>query len=167
MTAIRLARVVDPHQPPRASGVPRMLGVLVLLAGIAAMHAGIFPIGPGDHHVAMTAQPDRHGAQPLPPADRHGATTAARAEGALPAAEHVLRAAGIGCDGCDSGHAGLHGCVFILTALALAFLLVLLYRVAVDRPGGGVSKPRHWRPRRARPPPWTVLSLAELSILRI
>ncbi|RBO92783.1 DUF6153 family protein [Nocardia puris] len=72
-----------------------------------------------------------------------------------------------GCADCDDNHAGLHACVFILTMLALAVALVVLYRLAVDRPGGGVTRPRHWRPRRERSPPWTVLSLAELSILRI
>ncbi|MGW4325574.1 hypothetical protein ACWEKR_06745 [Nocardia sp. NPDC004573] len=50
--------------------------------------------------------------------------------------------------------------------LALA-ALVLLYRMAVDRPGAGAARPRHWRARRERPPPWTVLTLAELAILRI
>ncbi|WP_253782793.1 DUF6153 family protein [Nocardia amikacinitolerans] len=71
-----------------------------------------------------------------------------------------------GCAECGDGHAGLHACVFILAALAMAVLLVLLYRIAGDHLGGG-PKLRHRLPRRERPPPWTVLSLAELSILRI
>ncbi|WP_280368926.1 hypothetical protein, partial [Nocardia abscessus] len=33
--------------------------------------------------------------------------------------------------------------------------------------GGGGPPPRHWRPRPERPPPWTVLTRAELAILRI
>ncbi|BDT97645.1 hypothetical protein IFM12276_06740 [Nocardia sputorum] len=60
-----------------------------------------------------------------------------------------------------------HGCVFILVALLMLGALVLLYRMAVDRPGAGAARPRHWRARRERPPPWTVLTLAELAILRI
>ncbi|WP_067467949.1 hypothetical protein [Nocardia amamiensis] len=70
-------------------------------------------------------------------------------------------------DGCDRAHSGMHGCVFILVVLTSLVALVLLYRMAADRPGRGVARPRHWRPRRERPPPWTVLTLAELAILRI
>ncbi|MFG3617370.1 hypothetical protein [Nocardia sp. NPDC047654] len=69
--------------------------------------------------------------------------------------------------GCDGTHSALHSCVFILTGLIALAALVLLYRMAVDRPGGGAARPRHWRARRERPPPWTVLTLAELAILRI
>lgn len=69
--------------------------------------------------------------------------------------------------GCDGGHSALHGCVFILVAAIASAALVLLSRLAVDRPGGGAARPRHWRARRERPPPWTVLTLAELAILRI
>ncbi|MCC3328975.1 hypothetical protein [Nocardia abscessus] len=69
--------------------------------------------------------------------------------------------------GCDGAHSALHGCVFILVSLVALVALVLLYRMAVDRPGRGVARPRHWRPRPERPPPWTVLTRAELAILRI
>ncbi|WP_174189591.1 hypothetical protein [Nocardia barduliensis] len=69
--------------------------------------------------------------------------------------------------GCEGTHSALHGCVFILVALVALAALVLLYRMAVDRPGNGVARPRHWRPRQERPPPWTVLTRAELAILRI
>lgn len=124
-----------------------MLAVLALLAGIVAMHAGVFTLHPGDSHHSVSAAHEM-------------------------AAEHAtavpLAAADTGCGAeCDTGHAGLHGCVFILTALGLALLLVLLYYVAADRAGGLPAAPRHWRAERERPPPWTVLSLAELSILRI
>ncbi|MBF6466561.1 hypothetical protein IU427_15425 [Nocardia beijingensis] len=69
--------------------------------------------------------------------------------------------------GGGGGHGTQHGCVFILVALLALAALVLLYRMAVDRPGAGAARPRHWRARRERPPPWTVLTLAELAILRI
>ncbi|MGK8510183.1 hypothetical protein ACRS5S_19745 [Nocardia asiatica] len=69
--------------------------------------------------------------------------------------------------GCEGTHSALHGCVFILVAFVAMAALVLLYRMAVDRPGNGVARPRHWRPRPERPPPWTVLTRAELAILRI
>ncbi len=106
------------------------------------MHAGVFTIAP-EHHAAAT-------------------------HSAMAVDEHVRAPAGMDCggDGCD-GHTGLHGCVFILTAVALALMLVLLYRIANDRPRGGVSTPRGHRHQRERAPPWTVPSLAELSILRI
>ncbi|MGQ4616512.1 hypothetical protein [Nocardia sp. R7R-8] len=79
-------------------------------------------------------------------------------------AERISHCAGGGCDG---AHSALHGCVFILVAAIALAALVLLYRMAVDRPGGGAARARHWRARRERPPPWTVLTLAELAILRI
>ncbi|MFR9771684.1 hypothetical protein [Nocardia sp. SC052] len=69
--------------------------------------------------------------------------------------------------GCDGEHSALHGCAFILAASIALAALVLLRRLAFDRPGCGAARPRHWRARRARPPPWTVLTLAELAILRI
>ncbi|MGW4769165.1 DUF6153 family protein [Nocardia sp. NPDC004278] len=135
--------MVEQHLSPRATGLVRALGVLVLLAGIVAMHAGVFTVAtPADHH---------HGTMTMAMPAEHDATT------------------GSDCtdDGCGNAHGGMHACVFILTAVALALMLVLLYWITLDRPGGGVSKPRQWRPMRERAPPWTVLSLAELSILRI
>ncbi|WP_306360910.1 hypothetical protein [Nocardia sp. CC227C] len=68
---------------------------------------------------------------------------------------------------CTPNIAGSHGCVFVLTALALTLVLAALYWVGWTRPGCTASRPRWWRARRARPPPWTVLTLAELAILRI
>jgi hypothetical protein len=138
--------VVEQHLPPRATGLVRALGVLLLLAGIAAMHAGVFAIAPAHAGHAMRA--DDHMPAMAMPADHH---------------------AGSDCtgDGCGTGHGGMHACVFILTAVASAVLLVLLYWITLDRPGGWESKPRQWRPMRERAPPWTVPSLAELSILRI
>jgi Family of unknown function (DUF6153) len=138
--------VIERHAPLRASGVTRLLGVLALLAGIVAMHAGVFAITPsGEHHVM------------------------AEATHAMPAEDHGSTAAGTDCGaaGCGTWHDGMHACVFILTTVAVALMLVLLYRIAGDRPGGGVSTPRGRRPKRERAPPWTVPSLAELSILRI
>ncbi len=69
--------------------------------------------------------------------------------------------------GCSGTHGAMHGCVFILAAVALLLALIVLYRLAVDRSGAAAAPLRHRRPRRERAPPWTVLSLAELSILRI
>ncbi|MEV5833943.1 DUF6153 family protein [Nocardia sp. NPDC052112] len=134
--------MVEPQPPSRTPGLVRLLGVFVLLASIVAMHAGVFAVAPAEDHHAMATM-------------------------ALPV-DHDT-AAGPDCtdDGCGHPHGGLHACVFILTAVAVALMLVLLYWITLDRPGGGMSKPHQWRPMRERAPPWTVLSLAELSILRI
>ncbi|WP_378733866.1 hypothetical protein [Nocardia brasiliensis] len=266
--------MAEQHLPPRATGPARALGVLVLLAGIVAMHAVVFAMsghaaahsehgataGPGGGHTAEmataatgsdrmlalrtdtalepTGPPDGHelaaalmppgqdldtgpvphghdrDAAPIPrghdldagPVPRghdldaapiphgherdagpvrhsHDLNQLAGVDGnklaptTMPAAVAIGKqpmsggnsgAAGADCagDGCGGLHGGMHGCVFILAAAALAFALVLLYRMA-DRPGNGVTPLRHPRPRRERSPPWTVLSLAELSILRI
>ncbi|WP_330228545.1 hypothetical protein OHA40_20700 [Nocardia sp. NBC_00508] len=93
-------------------------------------------------------------------------THAARAVTAVFAASGVPEPDCAG-GGCGSAHSGIHSCVFILVVLAALAGLVLLYRMAADRAHSGVALSRHWRPRRERPPPWTVLTLAELAILRI
>ncbi|MET8777662.1 DUF6153 family protein [Nocardia sp. NPDC004654] len=189
-----------PHAAKQASGFTRLLGVVALIAGIAAMHVGIFTTpAAAMHHstsaaagspavasaAAVASTPARHAASgsahhgaatstaPIapPPAARisdsdHRSGSADQAHAVARSESSAGAAAQPGCAECGDGHAGLHACVFILTALALAVLLVLLYRIAGDHLVGG-PKPRHRRPRRERPPPWTVLSLAELSILRI
>ncbi|WP_433601428.1 DUF6153 family protein [Nocardia sp. CA-135953] len=134
--------MVEPQPPSRTTGLVRVLGVSVLLAGIVAMHAGVFAVAPAhDHHTMATM--------------------------ALPVDHNAAAEPDCTDDGCGHAHGGMHACVFILTAVAVALMLVLLYWITFDRPGGGMSEPRHWRPIRERAPPWTVLSLAELSILRI
>ncbi len=117
--------------------------MLVLLAGIVAMHSAVFATAHAEHPT-----PAHHSAEavtdtaPTPPADTD-----------------------CGAGGCTE-HAGIHGCVFVLVALAAALTLTLLYRL-----GDGAATVRTalliWRGRRERPPPWTVLSLSQLAILRI
>ncbi len=133
--------VVEQQLPRRVSGPTRVVGLLVLLFAVAAMHAGVFATGPGPGHHS----PGHHSVVATP-ADPHSATASG-----------------------DHGfvHGARHGCVFILSA-AFAFGLVLLYRlVTTSLPDGHLPTSLRWRIRRERPPPWTVLSLAELSILRI
>lgn len=208
-------RVAEQHPLLRATGPARTLGVLVLLAGIVAMHAVVFAMSGhaaahSDHSAgaggggltaemaaaatgtdrmlalrtgtALEPMPHSHDLGPGAMPHSHGLNQAAGAGGsdlgptAMPidvaigqlAMPGSSGAAGADCagDGCGGLHGGMHGCVFILAAAAMALALVLLYRMA-DRPGNGVARLRHPRPRRERSPPWTVLSLAELSILRI
>ncbi|MFC4125674.1 DUF6153 family protein [Nocardia rhizosphaerae] len=64
-------------------------------------------------------------------------------------------------------HAAVRPCVFVLVALTTALTLVLLYRLGAETAPNALAATRPWRGRRERPPPWTVLSLAQLAILRI
>ncbi|MFF2084687.1 hypothetical protein ACFVVM_12975 [Nocardia sp. NPDC058176] len=122
------------------------------------------------------AQLVAHSAEPQPAAhdaDEQPATRTAEVH-ALGAEEVVVaresddtHAAGTGCGapGC-SEHAAVHACVFILAAFAIALSLVLLYRLG-DTSAEARSVSKISRGRRRRPPPWTVLTLSQLAILRI
>ncbi|ASF11730.1 hypothetical protein NBRGN_075_00040 [Nocardia brasiliensis NBRC 14402] len=125
--------------------------------------------------VQAAAMPDsEHAADPvigaavatLRPAG-HGDSIPAAPARATADGEHGVSGPDCGGAGCSGTHGAMHGCVFILAAVTLLLALVVLYRLAVDRPGTAAAPLRHRRPRRERAPPWTVLSLAELSILRI
>ncbi|WP_431956778.1 hypothetical protein [Nocardia lijiangensis] len=206
-----------PHASQHTAGFTRLLGVLTLIAGIAAMHVGVFTTPAAAAHHATAAAADSFAAVTahhaaaisdsgayLAPTSGHSAEgnrtsadhAAATADSAAVGRDSATPAAIVGnaqasesadhlavralphpeflagpsaeprCADCGDGHAGLHACVFILTVLSMAVLLVVLYRIAGDHHTGGPT-PRHRRPERERPPPWTVLSLAELSILRI
>lgn len=76
--------------------------------------------------------------------------------------------AGNGCDcgGCGMAMGEMHPCVFILTVLTLLLGLALLGRTNGGTRDSARPAPP-WLSRRGRPPPWTMPSLAELSILRI
>ncbi|MEV0059297.1 hypothetical protein [Nocardia sp. NPDC050718] len=107
-----------------------------------------------------------HTADELLTAAHLAAAGDAAAHVALPGEDRHAMGSGCGASGCDE-RAGIHGCVFVLAALAAALTLVLLYRLSDDGTAGGTTATRPWRGRRERPPPWTVLSLAQLAILRI
>ncbi|MGK8465880.1 hypothetical protein [Nocardia cyriacigeorgica] len=83
----------------------------------------------------------------------------------------LLSVDGVGGHEQDCGdcgvHGGMHGCVFILSLLGLAIGLVLLFRLAFQPLDGHGTPGRHRPARRERPPPWTMPTLSELSILRI
>lgn len=107
----------------------------------------------GSHAMAGTAAPNEQ----TPVADRSSAAT-------VPGPGAV--AEGSDCDGCTT-HAGMHACVFVLVSLALALGLAVIAWLGADRILGAGHLARFGLRRRTRPPPWTVLSLAELAILRI
>lgn len=187
--------------------------MLMLLAGIVAMHSAVF----GTAHAstaesshatnAASAHPSTTGSSHASTAASSGAmagdsshaSTAASSNAmaeepshagpavrdvptggpihfSAPTTDIVLAAApaedehgtdtGCGAAGCGE-HAAVHSCVFVLAALAVALTLVLLYRLTNDTAAIGHATARPWRGRRERPPPWTVLSLAQLAILRI
>ncbi|WP_410870612.1 DUF6153 family protein [Nocardia sp. A7] len=180
MTIARLVAVMDQHPPARAPGIARALAVLMLLAGIVAMHSAVFgtthasahPSTPEAPAVAttLTEHPDQR--LSAPPTDDHAATDHSGQDlAATPPGStlHVAAAAdphtGCGSAGCDE-HTAVHGCVFVLVALTIALSLVLLYRLA-DTAEAARRTPRIWRGGRTRPPPWTVLTLSQLAILRI
>lgn len=118
--------------------------MFVLLFAIAAMHAGVFAIGPG-------TQPSVH---------EHGSVAAmhTHSHSNTAAAGHKH----------PPGHGAMHECVFILSAVTFALALVLLYKLGyIAPPDGRRLQSLSWQARLERPPPWTMPCLAELSILRI
>lgn len=120
---------------------------------------------------ALAAGPisqDRHGSHAMAltvPAAREQTPVADRSS-AAPMPSPGAIAEGSGCDGCTT-HAGMHACVFVLVSLALALGLAVIAWLGADRILGAGHLARFGLRRRTRPPPWTVLSLAELAILRI
>jgi len=141
--------------------------MLTLLIGVAIMHAVIFSTA----HAMATES-----AASSPAAAAHVEATAstvrneqapvAYRESAAPMRTIPAVADGSDCDGCTT-HAGMHACVFVLVTLALALGLAVIAWLGADRILGGGNLARAGLRRRTRPPPWTVLSLAELAILRI
>ncbi|GAB4588868.1 hypothetical protein [Nocardia sp. IFM 10818] len=165
------------EQPAPLTRYIRAFALFVLLAGIVAMHIAVFGMSHGSHE-AMSDHP-----MPVAvAAGQHAHDTAAHDTAAHDTAAHVappatapVQTAMMGelravvtpdCD-CGDGHAGTHGCVFVLAALLLALGLALLGWVGLRDRETAATTVRHLRAHRARPPPWTVLTLAELAILRI
>lgn len=126
--------------------VAQLLLLLTLLGGIVTMHAVTFTLR-HDHDAQSTmaaAMPHHHSldaqADPAPaPCD----------------------------DGCGHQHTGLHGCVFVMTATAIIVGLAMLWWIGPRSALLIAAKVRRSHRRRQRAPPWTVLSLHQLSILRV
>lgn len=119
----------------------RMLLTAALLGGIVTMHAVAVNVG----HVSV-----------------HTVTSVdQRPMGGHPNADQP-------CNDGDCGtHSGFHACVFVMTATCSLAGLALLYWVATG--GAPLTIPELFRRLRRRPraPPWTVLSVSQLSILRV
>lgn len=119
----------------------RVVGMVVLIAGIIGMHSLIVTPGHGSSHHSQVA------------VHQHTST---------PAAQTSLS------DACDcNGHNGFHACVFVMTELLTILGLALLYWLGVAPAQNVQARIRQALRRRQRAPPWTVLTLAELSLLRI
>ncbi|WP_071288085.1 DUF6153 family protein [Mycolicibacterium llatzerense] len=119
----------------------RLVGMLVLIAGIIGMHSLIVTPGHGPSHHSQVA------------VHQHASA---------PAAQTSLS------DACDcNGHNGFHACVFVMTELLTILGLALLYWLGVAPAQNVQARIRQALRRRQRAPPWTVLTLAELSLLRI
>ncbi|MFE5283902.1 DUF6153 family protein [Nocardia sp. NPDC056611] len=143
----------------------RAFGLLALLAGLVAMHALVF----GMSHDGMSHDSDPAMSAPAAMADWHDKPISLPEAAPITVLTDMDQSMSVpGCGGdCGDGHAGMHGCLFVLTVLLLGLGPALLAWVGPGRRDTLVSTPRHPRGFPARPPPWTVLSLADLAILRI
>ena len=122
----------------------RLLLLTALLGGIVTMHAVSFTLG--HHAVSSTPATVEHHAM-----GGHADPADTTCQG----------------DSCGQQHTGLHGCVFIMTAISVVAGLALLCWVGLSR-ASLIAPSLHRRcGRRQRAPPWTVLTLSELSILRV
>lgn len=125
----------------------RLLLLVTLVGGVITMHAVTYTLGS-----------DHDGQSPAAAAVQHH-TVGGHADPA---------AAPCDSDDCRQQHTGLHGCVFVMTAIAIVAGLTLLSWIGIGhRLTPFVSKTGRQCRRRQRAPPWTVLSLYELSILRV
>ncbi|MGV9668073.1 DUF6153 family protein [Nocardia niigatensis] len=155
------------QQPPGTRFI-RAFGLLALLSGLVAMHALVLGMShdgmAGDHSTparsaATVLTGHMHDAMPM-------AGIAPMVMSSALDEDNGMSMTGCGGD-CGSGHAGMHGCLFVLAALLLGLGLALLGWVGRGRRDAASRKLRRPRANHARPPPWTVLSLADLAILRI
>lgn len=128
--------------PPPA--VAQMLLLMALLGGIVTMHA--ITVTPAHDPAHSTTTTVAHHAM-----DRHTDSADQPCQGG----------------NCSQHHTGLHACVFIVTAIPFVVGLALLCWVGITRATLIAPQLQRRCRRRQRAPPWTALSLSELSILRI
>ncbi|QLY32653.1 DUF6153 family protein [Nocardia huaxiensis] len=137
----------------------RAFGLFALLAGIVAMHIAVFGMSHGEssHHEHQAM------ASVMTVADHEAMTGTGHEAMAATSPGHQAAPA---CGDCGA-HAAVHACVFVLAALLLGVGLILLGWAGLRRDPPATVQARRLRRSRARPPPWTHLTLAELAILRI
>ncbi len=129
------------HGSTRFRAIGWVVGLLVLIAGITGMHS-----------LAVTSA---H-------APSHHAQAAVQHHAGAPAVQTSMS------DACNcNGHNGFHACVFVMTELLTIAGLALLYWLGVTPQENAQARIRQALRRRQRAPPWTVLTLAEMSLLRI
>jgi hypothetical protein len=133
-------------------GPIRFVCMLILMTGIIAMHA-------------FTAAGAQHSAPP-------GVVTGAAHHHTVITSQSTSQGNGSDSAGpdrdCGDLHTAFHACVFIMTATMVMLALAVLYWIGIGGNQHALSTLRHTSPGRERaPPPWTVLSLPELSMLRI
>ena len=143
---------VEAAEPRGADRPPSLLWVLlviVLLAGIVTMHAVTLAAGHDSGHTVMA------GGHEQMAATTHRDGRAAAADRSCPG------------DGCGNHHTALHACVFIMSMVGFVVSLSVLCWIGRERAQLALSWLRRCGRRCQRAPPWTVSSLAELSILRM
>lgn len=141
-----MANVMNVRGVAPMPAVARLLLLVALMAGIVTMHAVTFALGHGhDAQPAMTATVQHH------TTDGHAGPATAPCD----------------ADDCDQHHTALHGCVFIMTAVAVLAGLAMLCWIGTRNAALVAPKFRRSYRRRQRAPPWTVLSLHQLSMLRV
>ncbi|WP_280234632.1 hypothetical protein [Nocardia cyriacigeorgica] len=119
-----------------------------------------------DLTVEALSPADTAGTEPIPAVGtgmRVSATEIGTHVSATGIGTHEQDCGGGGC----GAQGGMHACVFILSMLGLVIGLVLLFRLAFQPLYGSGTLTVRRPARRERPPPWTVPSLSELSILRV
>lgn len=129
------------HGSTRPRAIGWVVGLLLLIAGIIGMHSLI---------VTSAHAPSHH-----PHAAVHQPVGAPVGQTSM-------------SDACNcNGHNGFHACVFVMTELLTILGLTLLCWLGVTPRETVQAQIRQALRRTQRAPPWTVLTLAELSLLRI
>lgn len=142
-------------EPTNQNWLMAAVGALVVLFGVLLMHSAPMSFtsaaGIGEHSMTPTMSTP-------PPVSEHSAALSAPAtESASPAY----------CgNGCGDHSSAMHLCLAIVGVVAA---LAVSRAIVVDFAGSLVHAARMStvRHRTGHPPPWTILTLSELSVLRI
>lgn len=128
--------------------------VLVLIAGVLGMHS-LASMGMSEMAMPAMAMPSVSSPGAAGPAELAGI------HHEVSTTRPMTAAVGVGAQ----GHGAMHECLAVLTTILLLAALVLA--VAVATSAWATVGPAGVRWRWDRAPPWTVLSLAKLSVLRV